>query len=96
MKNKVLEGAALGKAMVVTPVSLEDIDLAPGRDLLLAEAEPQPFADAIIELLDNPDKRAEMGMSARRAVAAHYAWEVMAERLWASYEAIKGCPRNSP
>lgn len=89
MKNKVLEGAALGKAMVVSPVSLEDIDLAPGRDLLLAGS-PEEFADKTAALLDNAPERRRLGASARSVVQQHYAWEAMAERLWESYERVKG------
>jgi glycosyltransferase involved in cell wall biosynthesis len=90
MKNKVLEGAALGKAMVVTPVSLEDINLKPGRDLLLAGT-PEAFADEIVSLLNDVEKRKALGAAARRTVEAKYAWEAMAERLWACYlELAKG------
>jgi glycosyltransferase involved in cell wall biosynthesis len=89
MKNKVLEGAALGKAMVVTPVSLEDIDLQPGRDLLLA-ADPEAFAEGIVELLKDGAKRKALGAAARQAVEKKYAWEAMAERLWACYREVAG------
>ena len=87
MKNKVLEGAALGKAMVVTPVSLEDIELAPGRELVLAEG-AEAFAEAIAALLEDRERRRELGAAARRAVETKYAWEAMAERLWACYREI--------
>lgn len=89
MKNKVLEGAAMGKAMVVSPTSLEDIDLKPERDLLLAET-PESFAEQVVRLLQNPEERRRLGQAARRTVEQSYAWEVMAERLWACYQSLAG------
>lgn len=94
MKNKVLEGAALGKAMVVTPVSLEDIDLAPGRELLLAET-AQAVAEGIVELLGDKGKRERLGEAARRGAVSRYAWESMAERLWECYQALAQPSFNS-
>lgn len=85
MKNKVLEGAAMGKAMVVSPVSLEDINLEPGRDLILAHSAGET-ADRIVKLLADPAERQRLGRSAREAVEREYAWEAMAERLWACYQ----------
>ena len=85
MKNKVLEAAAMGKAMVVTDVSLEAIDLEVGRDLVQAETVDE-MAREVLSLMNDPQRRAQLGASARRTVVARYAWETMSERLWKSYE----------
>jgi glycosyltransferase involved in cell wall biosynthesis len=89
MKNKVLEGAAMGRAMVVSPVSLEDIELDPGRDLLLA-ATAGEFAEKVIALLENAEERRRMGAAARAAVEQKYSWATMAERLWECYRELAG------
>ena len=38
LKNKILEGAAMGRAMVATPLALEGLDFADGRELWAAES----------------------------------------------------------
>ena len=89
MKNKVLEGAAMGRAMVVSPVSLEDIELEPGRDLLVATAAGD-FGEKVLALLENAGERRRMGAAARAAVEQKYSWATMAERLWACYRELAG------
>ena len=87
LKNKVLEGAAMGKAMVVTPLSLEGIDLAPGREIEVADA-TEAFADRVAELLLDGDRRERLGRAARRAVEERYTWGAMTERLYQHYEKL--------
>ena len=89
MKNKVLEGAAMGKAMVVSPVSIEDIELAPGRELELAEG-AEAFAAKVTGLLKDSAARRRLGEAARGVVETKYTWEAMAERLWRCYQELAG------
>ncbi len=91
MKNKVLEAAAMGKAMVVSPVSLEDVALVDGRDLVVADGAAQ-FTERVLELLGDPSRRNALGASARGSVEANDAWESKAEILYATYEALVGGP----
>ncbi len=87
LKNKVLEGAAMGKAMVVTPLSLEGIDLEPGREIEVVDA-TGAFADRVAELLLDRDRRERLGRAARRAVEQCYTWGAMTERLYQFYEKL--------
>jgi len=75
IQNKVLEAMALGVAALVTPLAYEGLEAQAGRDLAVAEAEPEAFAAAAVELLRDPEKRRAVALSARRAVTERYSWE---------------------
>ena len=74
LQNKLLEAMAMGKAVVATPEANEGIRAEPDRDLLLAR-EPDAFARAVLELLADPERRAELGRGGRRFVEAKWTWE---------------------
>ncbi|MGH9467786.1 MAG: glycosyltransferase, partial [Terriglobales bacterium] len=57
---KILEAAALGKAMVATPLGAEGLDLRPGVEIEIAQ-QPEAFAAALSRLLRDPAARAAMG-----------------------------------
>ena len=84
VKNKVLEGAALGKPMVVSPCSLEGIDLHPGTDIEVAES-PGDYVTRIMDLLSDEPRRKLMGERARKVVAENYTWEKYSDILYALY-----------
>lgn len=68
---KILEGGAMGKAMVSTTIGAEGLDFVPGREILIADT-PREFADGVVELLRDPVRRRSLGQAARRRVAADY------------------------
>lgn len=78
IQNKVLEGMAMGRPVVVTPKALEGLEAVPGRDLLLADG-PLAFAEAVLAVL-NGDRKA-VGVSGRRLVERHYHWAKAAQML---------------
>lgn len=63
-----------------------------GRDgLLVPYGDAGALAGAIVELLDDPSRRTEMGRAGRHKVLANYTWEIIANRVRAVYErAIAG------
>ncbi|VAW79318.1 Glycosyltransferase, partial [hydrothermal vent metagenome] len=71
--NKIMEYMALGKPIV-------QFDLSEGRfsaqeaSLYARENDEQDMANKIIELLDNPQKREEMGAFGRKRVEEELAW----------------------
>jgi glycosyltransferase involved in cell wall biosynthesis len=87
MKNKVLEAAACGRAIVATGKGLENIDLAPGRDVALADG-AEAFARETARLLADPAERRRLGRNARSAVEAKYGYDAQAERLWNVYQEL--------
>jgi sugar transferase (PEP-CTERM/EpsH1 system associated) len=87
IQNKVLEGMAMGKPVVLTGRALEGIGAVPGRDLLVAD-EPGDYADALLGLLRG--RGATFGAAARRLVEEHYQWAVSARQLIAAVRGTGG------
>jgi polysaccharide biosynthesis protein PslH len=73
IQNKLLEAMAMGKPVVSTPAALEGIDATPGRELLVA-ADEAAFAAAVIALLRDDARSAELARRARTCVERHYSW----------------------
>jgi sugar transferase (PEP-CTERM/EpsH1 system associated) len=84
---KVLEALAMGKAVVSTSLGCEGIDVVDGEHLLVRD-DPQRFADAVVELLKNPDLRARLGRQGRDLVVRRYRWETLADDLERFHQAV--------
>jgi polysaccharide biosynthesis protein PslH len=84
---KIVEGMAMGKAIVSTTLGAEGIEAVPGRDLLV-EDHPVAFADAVNRLLADPDLTARIGQSARRLAVQQYSWSGAAQALERFYSQI--------
>jgi len=93
--NKVMEYMALGKPVV-------QFDLAEGRysarraSLYARRNDALDLAAKIVELLDDPPRRAEMGKYGRRRVENELAWNHEAPKLLAAYEALWSGAAISP
>jgi len=89
--NKIVEYMALGKPIV-------QFDLAEGRfsardaSLYAKANDATDFANKIIELIDNPEKRASMGAYGRARVERELAWQYEAPKLLAAYNAVFADP----
>jgi len=81
---KLLEAMAMGKAVVATRLGAEGFPVTNGQELLLADT-PEAFADAVVALLQNPDRRTSLGQAARRFVQTGYDWPVLIPRLEVAY-----------
>ncbi len=84
---KIVEGMAMGKAIVSTALGAEGIDAVPGRDILIAD-DAERFAASVIRLLDDPDLAARLGRSARQVAVERYAWSAAAATLENFYREI--------
>jgi glycosyltransferase involved in cell wall biosynthesis len=76
---KVLESLALGTPVVATGKGAEGLDLAPGRDLLIAD-KPADFAAAVLRLLQNPTLRETLSRNGRAAVKK-YDWQIIGQNF---------------
>ncbi len=84
---KIVEGMAMGKAIVSTALGAEGIDAVPGRDLLVAD-DPASFAAAVIRLLDDPGLAARLGSAGRRLAVERYSWAAAALALEGFYAEV--------
>jgi glycosyltransferase involved in cell wall biosynthesis len=82
---KVLEALAMGKPVVSTTLGAEGFPVAHDRELLLAD-EPGEFAQAVVALLDEPTRGAELGQAGRAFVEERYDWRVIVPLVEAAYE----------
>lgn len=71
IQNKVLEGMAMARPVLVTKAALEGLEAQPGRDVLLAD-EASELAARIAELAGGAHQ--ELGPVARGHVLARYGW----------------------
>jgi len=81
---KLLEAMSMGKAVVATRLGAEGFPVTDGRELLLADT-PADFAHAVVELLGAPERRAELGQTARTFVERHYDWGVIVPQVEETY-----------
>ena len=82
-RMKILEAAAMGKAIVSTTVGAEGLDLRNGREILV-EDDPRAFAVAVAGLLRDPARRQELGAAARRRIESCYSFPVLRAALIAT------------
>ncbi len=85
--NKIMEYMALGKPIV-------QFELTEGRfsareaSLYARPNDALDFADKIVTLLDDPERRERMGQFGRQRVERHLAWQYEVPKLLAAYETL--------
>ena len=70
---KIFEALAMARPVVSTTVGAEGLALEPGRQFVPAD-DPRDFADAVVALLRDPDRRLALGDAGRTLVETHYSW----------------------
>lgn len=82
---KILDAMAMGKAIVSTSVGCEGLEVADGRDILVADT-PEDFAARTLALMGDAGRRGTLGAAARATVESRYAWERLGEMQEAVYQ----------
>jgi glycosyltransferase involved in cell wall biosynthesis len=77
---KVFEGMAAGLALVSTHIGTEGLPVENGRHALLAD-DASAFADAIIELIENPARRQTMAATALQWVRDNFSWATASQKF---------------
>jgi sugar transferase (PEP-CTERM/EpsH1 system associated) len=77
---KIFEAMAMGKAVVSTTVGAEGLPVTSGTHVTLAD-EPHTFAQAVLELLRNLDRRRALEAAAHALVLERYDWSAVAGDL---------------
>lgn len=80
MRIKIVEGMALGKAIVSTAIGAEGIDVKSGEHLSIADT-PYAMAIEIVELCSSKEKVVAMGKSAQNFVEQHLDNAALTARL---------------
>ena len=85
MRVRILEGLAYGQAIVTTTVGLEGIEAKSGKEVLVAD-EPQDFAEAVLELMNNFELRCEIAKNGRDLIERKYDWQVVLKKVKDIYQ----------
>ncbi|NNF08264.1 MAG: glycosyltransferase [Candidatus Eisenbacteria bacterium] len=75
---KILEALAMQKAVVSTSVGAEGLDVVHDKHLVLADGADN-FAQAILSLMADPERRARLGKAGRELVESRYDWKAIAK-----------------
>jgi len=70
---KIFEAMAMGKAVVSTTIGAEGLPVTPGEHVLIAD-DPAQFAQAVIGLIRDDERRRRLEAQARRLVVDRYDW----------------------
>jgi glycosyltransferase involved in cell wall biosynthesis len=89
---KIFEAMAAGRAVVSTSIGAEGLDVVDGEDIVLADTAAS-FADAIIGLLNDTERRNRLGRAAA-ASAARHDWGAIADRMEAILRRVAGAPAS--
>ncbi|HMC98069.1 MAG TPA: glycosyltransferase family 4 protein, partial [Flavobacteriales bacterium] len=87
MRVKIIEGMAMGKAIISTPIGAEGIAHTDGKNILLARNMTE-FAEHIIALHDDPSLVADLGANARKLVRTSYSDGPIVQELVAFYKRL--------
>lgn len=83
IQNKVLEGMAMARPVVVTTDGLTGIDAIHGQQVLVAD-QAEAFADRVVSVLNGSEP--DLGKRARAYVEEHFAWASACERVVGLFE----------
>jgi glycosyltransferase involved in cell wall biosynthesis len=86
---KVVEGLAMGKAMVSTSLGCEGVAVGDGEHLLIGD-DARGFAHQTLRVFADPDLAGRLGTAGRELIVAEYSWALAGERLEALYQLVAG------
>jgi sugar transferase (PEP-CTERM/EpsH1 system associated) len=91
---KVVEALAMGKAIVSTSIGCEGIAVRNDVHLTISD-DPDEFATRILELLEDPTRREQLGLAGRALIEARYSWDAACEGLDALYRDVLASRRRA-
>lgn len=87
VRMKILHAMAMGKPIVSTATGMQGIAVEDDVHALIRD-EPTDFATGVNHLLEEENRRTELGTNAKKFVAEHYGYDSVAMKLEAVYEEI--------
>lgn len=85
MRIKIIEGMALGKAIVSTTIGAEGLPVTSGLNILLAD-KPEEFIRCMEELIEDPVFCDQLGFEAKKFIRDYFDNKVIAGRLARFYQ----------
>lgn len=92
---KIAEAMAVSKPIVSTSIGCEGIDVQDGESLMIRD-EPVSFAQAVVELLRDKQKRERLAARGYEIARTYYDWSLIGQKMEECYKKIllKTRPRN--
>lgn len=90
---KILESLSMGKAVVTTRIGAEGLDVVSGEHCLIADS-PEEFSRCVAQLLDAPQRAAELGRNGRSLVVRQYDWSRLARILEQAWSEVAATPNS--
>ena len=87
IRIKILEGMAMGKAIVATSKAVEGIGITPGKELMIAD-DADAFMLAIKDLLTHKNKRNSIGAEARAFISKEFDNLALANKVGSFYRSL--------
>lgn len=87
MRVRILEGFARAMPQVTTTIGLEGIEAQPDTEVLVKDTEAT-FAQAVIDLLEDPELQTRLANNGRKLAVTEYDWQVVLSKLGSVYERI--------
>jgi glycosyltransferase involved in cell wall biosynthesis len=87
VKNKILAAMAMQKPIVATSLSIDGLDLADDREVLLAD-EPRAFAEKVVGLLSDPKTVSRLAGNGLARVQSQYSWPAMGRALESAIQSV--------
>ena len=84
VRIKILEGMALGKVIITTPIGAEGLDVEDGKNILIANT-PREFVDMIEKCVNTPEMCRIISENARNYVTVYHNNELITEKAVALY-----------
>jgi glycosyltransferase involved in cell wall biosynthesis len=91
--NKIMEYMAMGKPIVQFDL-LEGRRSAEGASVYAKGNDQVDFAEKILELLENPERRQQMGAEGQRRMEESLEWRYQAPKLLAAYDKVLSNRQN--
>lgn len=88
MRVRILEAFARGIPVVTTTVGLEGIDAHDGQEVIVRD-DPLSFARAVVDLLRQPERQAQLADAGRRLAVDRYDWQAALKTLDGVYDEIE-------
>lgn len=80
IQNKIIEAMACGMPVVTNSRALSSLQVTPVRDVLVGD-DNDSFTSQILQLLENPDLRMEVGRAGENYVKKHHDWIRITDQL---------------
>jgi glycosyltransferase involved in cell wall biosynthesis len=82
---KILDAWAMGKAIVSTTIGCEGLDAIDGENILIRD-EPEAFATAVKDVLEDSNLRKHLERGARKTAESTYDWDTIFQKMIAEYK----------